>query len=1036
MKRIVLLAQLLLLSFTFMANAQQDYSTLVTQGDASLITWTTSSDYPFIVDDNNVAYSSNAGVANSESWLEGSITVTEPYQVSFDYSASTGSVKVDMFMWSTDPVTIWVDGEQILYIVVVKNESMTLNFDRGTHTFKIAYTKDAAGNAMQDRAGISNVRIAPRVSDFAALSPDGSVTDFSSNDDMPWYCFEGCAESGNKGVDNSTSSFNINLNTATERGLIFDWEVAAETNDKLAVYVDGDETAALIAGGGENGKFSYNFPAGNHQVKVVYTKDAAISEGDDKAYVSNVRLLDEPYTQVVKRMLCVAHSEFNEDLEATVGADYTLQHYAKFTFCSDGEVLIDSLMTFNSQYDLRTLRANVTDGKIVLNAPSSQDNPYVLADYQDPEYPDTKFWIILTSGKMDQGFFYPTDEPLVFEINADTTVIRPSASLVAMEAYEYGTHYVMNAYNDAVYFIPTGKSILETVDVIEMPTTHVGSSKQVELTLTNYGDADAIVTADNTNCPELSLEPQFTVDQLGGRKTVTVTFIPEIEGAYEKALTLTSADGWSKDVIFKGTVLSPLNYADIVEEGAEYITFSSEEPYSWDVQDNVAFSTNHGIADSRSTLNMTVNIPDDCIATLTADMHYSCASGDSAIIDLNGVRLEGLTTMFYSTSGDYQLNQQLLGGTNNTYSFTYSKNAYGDSGDDQVTMSNVVLKVVKSQENAATLDMETVVFDNVATGEKKSIPVTFTNMGTNEFAVTAIDGTSVFNGEVPAESVPTFGTLAVNITCLSERDGHFEDDVTIHTTAGDFIVHCIADPENVIYLGDGPFPFSNYMGAYQGSYPFDPAEFGYDETTMTLYKDERLMALKDCKITSITYHLLDNYYLTETNWSDMNTKWSIGSTSIDELEGTSVPETGDFTEVYDGNVIQFVNKDLTIEFNEPYLWDGSDKMLVRFNSYGGQQSSFIYICGGYTDYNASAYESTSGRSKVEKIIPYIKIKYELPEQDVTGLNNLTVTGNSELHSVQYYDISGIAHSAPVQGFNIMVKRYKDGKVESVKFYQR
>ncbi len=1036
MKRNVLLT-LFLLTFSFVVHAQQDYSTLVTQGDASLITWTTSSDYPFIIDGNNVAYSSNAGVGNSESWLEGSITVTEPYQVTFDYSASTGAVKINMFMWSTDPVTILVDGEQVLYIGDVRNDVMTLNFDRGTHTFKIAYTKDESGDAMQDRAGISNVRIAPRVSDFASLSPDGSVTDFSTNDDTPWYCFEGRAESGNKGVDNSTSSFNINLNPDTERGLVFDWEVAAETNDKLAVYIDGDEDAALIAGGGESGKFSHNFAAGSHQVKLVYTKDAAISEGDDKAYVSNVRLLDMPYTQVVKRMLCVAHTEFSDSLEVSIGADYTHQHYAIFTFCNDGEVLIDSLMTFNSQYKLRTLRATAADGQIVMNVPSSKDNPYVLADHNNPDYPDTKFWTILTSGEMSQGYFYPSNDPLVFEINADTTVIRPSACLVAQDAYEFGTQYVMNAYNDAIYFIPMGKSLIETVDEVTLPTAHVGGTKQVELALTNYGDADGIVTADNSNCPELTVESPFTVEQLGGRKTVTVIFTPQTEGTYEKALTLTTADGWSKEVIFKGTVLGPLNYADIVVEGAEYITFNSAEPYSWDVQNNVAFSTNKGVANSSSILDMTVNIPDDCIATLTADMHYSCASGDSAIIKLNGEKLIGLSTMFWSPNGDYQLNQQLLGGANNTYSFIFRKDGSGDNGEDQVTLSNVVLKVVKSQENAATIDTETIIFENVSTGELKSIPVTFTNMGTNDFSVTGIDGDGIFNGVVPTENVPTFGTLPVNITCQSERDGHFEGDVTIHTTAGDFIVHCIADPENVLYLGDGPFPFSNYQGAYQGTYPFDPAEFGFDETTTTLYKDERLASLKDCKIVSITYHLLDNYYLTETEWADMNTKWAIGSSTLDEFPETTADLAIDnLTEVYNGNVIQFANKDLTVEFNEPYLWDGSDKLVVRFNSYGGQQSSFIYICGGYTDYNASAYESTSGKSRIEKMIPYIKIRYELPEPDDTGVNEMTVAANAELQSVKYYDISGIAHTTPVQGFNIMVKQYKDGRIESIKFYQR
>ncbi len=1012
-------------------SAEENYASLVTNGDASIINWETSQDYPFLINNNGVAFSSNQGVGNTTSYLQGEFTVDRPYQLSFDVTASTAAVKINMFMWSTDYVIIEVDGSEIKRYGYVTFENVSVYVDKGTHSFRISYVKDESGDAEQDRGGISNIQLYERPSDFTSLSPDNSVNDYSFNSDGKWNCFEGRAESSNSGVDNSTSSFNINFNTTTARGLVFNWAVSSEENDKFEVYVDGSETAALSEGGIKSGKFSYNFEAGEHTVKLVYSKDAENAENDDKAYVTDVRLLNTPYAEVRKEMTCVAHTTFSEDLENSTLPEHPINHKTNFTFCSDGEVRIDTLMKFpEPNYRMRTLIGKVTDGnKIVFETLATNTNPNILADHVI-NYSNVEMWDILVTGTVSEYGLY-TSSPLTFTINADTTIIKPDGVVAAMDAYKYGTQYVTNIYTDALYFIPNNKAILDCVDEITVDYVHVNGSKTVDIVITNMGDASAEISAEAEE--GLTVEPEsFSIGALGVRDTVKVTVVPVEVGEYSKTVTFTDGDGWIKTVTIKGEALPPLDYNDIVKEGADYITWTSSDEYPWDVIYDYAFSTNVGKDNTSSVLTANINIPEGYVATLTADVHYSCESGDVCTISKNGEVVKSLSGSFFAASGDYQLSENLVGGdAPTTIEFNYTKNASGANGDDQITLKNVVLTVVPLEENNATISSEEVDFGVICSKDVHETTVTLKNMGRTALQVLSIEGDMIFGGTAPDITAEVFEEIPVTITACVPSDEWYEGDVVINTTVGIFTVHCTALGENVIYLGDGPFPFSNYQGAYQATYPFDPTQFGYDEQTTSLYVDERLAALKDCKITSITYHMLDNYYLQETTFSDINTKWSIGSTTLDALsDGTNDEEVSGLTEVYNGEILNFVNKDLTVNFNEPYTWDGSDKMVIRFNSYGGNQGNFMYVCGGYTDYYASVLTTDGGKHSADKMIPYVKVAYTLPSAP-TKLDEPNVT-NAQIESVTYYDITGIAHTTPVEGINIIVTKYSDGSVSASK----
>lgn len=1027
-----LLLSLLLALTCITVSAQQDYSSLVTAGDASLISWTTSEDYPFTIS-NGMAYSSNAGVANSESFLEGTFTVQTDYYLCFDFMASTGWTKTGMYDWSADMVYIDIDGVRKYSISETMDDSLSLDLEKGTHTFRISYVKDSLADVAQDRAGIGNIRLYPRRSDFSTLSPDGSVTDFLSAATCGWTCYDGKAQSDNKGDADTSATLYIKVNTTKTQGLVFNYEVSAEENDRLQVFVDEDAEPALNVGGEQSGKFAHNLEAGSHVVKLVYAKDAEGQAAQDRAYITNVRLLDVPYTETVKNMICVAHTTYTDSLTTDPRGEHAIHHNTQFTFCSDGEVLIDSLMRFSDAFTLRTLHAQACDGKIVMEVPSSSSNTYVLADHNNPDYPDSKFWTILITGTVnDYGQVYP-DSPLTFTINADTTVIKPDGPLVAQDVYEYGTYYIFNLYSDATYIASLGRSIISAADTVAVPQMHVGQTQTVQLVVYNNGDATATVNAQSASANELSVTPSaFMVAAYGESDTVSVAITPAQAGAFDQTVTFRATDGSSKTVHFVGDILPELNYSDIVKTGKEYILWSSSEDYPWDVVDGTAFSTNKGINNTESALYAKLNVPDDCIAMFTADAHYSCAYNDSLIITHNGESVTRLTGAWYSANGDYQLKGNLIGGTQNDYAFVYRKAASGTAGDDQATLKNVCLKMFKKQDyNVITEDSEAD-FGTVASRQEKALSVTLTNVGMKDLQVTEIVGDDVFSGTVPTASAATFGEISVTLTCNAPKDGHYEGDVVIKTTAGDVQIRCSADAENVLYLG-GEFPFTNYTGAYNSYYPFNPADFGFDITTTSLYIDESLKTLKDCKIQSITYHLLDNYYLENTEYQPMTMAWSVGGSALEELSQETTPDG--LTEVYSGDVLQFASKDLTVNFSEPYLWDGGDKLVVKFQSTGGRQNNFTYITAYNTSYTSSVYNAGT-TSRTDKYCPCIKLTYELPSGETTAIESVENGTMEEPTQVKYYDATGIQHDQPVKGLNIVVKKLKDGSTTTRKVYLR
>ena len=176
--------------------------------------------------------------------------------------------------------------------------------------------------------------------------------------------------------------------------------------------------------------------------------------------------------------------------------------------------------------------------------------------------------------------------------------------------------------------------------------------------------------------------------------------------------------------------------------------------------------------------------------------------------------------------------------------------------------------------------------------------------------------------------------------------------------------------------------------------------------------------------------MLPDFYLSETNWAEMDVKWEVGATDLTELTADGFAGLPTLTEVYNGGVLQFKDKEMTIVFDEPLLWEGGDKLLVKYTGAGGVRDVPIYFKASMTSYQSAI--SSSGYTST--FLPNIKITYDLPN----GTDGVVSVANDsdEVVGVYYVDLTGIVYDEPCNGVNIVVTKYRDGSIATRKMIVR
>ena len=138
----------------------------------------------------------------------------------------------------------------------------------------------------------ASVNIIPLPPISEALNAEGGSLDFTSTLN-PWQTvlIDGrlAAKSGNRGINNSTSTLRLVLEMEAGETLTFDWKVSSENFDKLGFYANNQLQGSQIFGAPDWETKVFTAPnSGTYTFEWRYIKDASVNALDDCGYVDNV----------------------------------------------------------------------------------------------------------------------------------------------------------------------------------------------------------------------------------------------------------------------------------------------------------------------------------------------------------------------------------------------------------------------------------------------------------------------------------------------------------------------------------------------------------------------------------------------------------------------------------------------------------------------------------------------------------------------------------------------------------------------------
>lgn len=234
--------------------------------------------------------------------------------------------------------------------------------------------------------GVGCLNVANMLS-FYGLAEEGTNIRFSSECSYPWSMNEaGYAQSGNAGINSTTSTLTGIVNTKPYQIISFEYKVSSQSGDNFVFSVDGVEK--LNTSGNQNWQtFSCTIPGmGSTELTWDFVKDASGASGDDRAYIRNVSISDSISTVLNTDGNCYEFiSEGNYawviDGDAVksgnAGANNTVSTMTTSMALSEGMVIAIDYKVDAASGDIFTFKIN---GNSVIS--TSNTNGYAHFEYQ------------------------------------------------------------------------------------------------------------------------------------------------------------------------------------------------------------------------------------------------------------------------------------------------------------------------------------------------------------------------------------------------------------------------------------------------------------------------------------------------------------------------------------------------------------------------------------------------------------------------------------------------------------------------------
>ena len=403
--------------------------------------------------------------------------------------------------------------------------------------------------------------------------------------------------------------------------------------------------------------------------------------------------------------------------------------------------------------------------------------------------------------------------------------------------FQYDGYYYSGLEENKLYIYDLSLTTTDMLnDAAELLTPEIslgnfvlktGESKgSANIVIRNKGANELKVTNATSNNNEF--KPQTTADGAATLQdlTIPVEFTTTTAGEKTATITIETTAGTFTTAV-KASVMDMPDFASVVKEGAEYMSFDVNEQNPFIVADGKAWNKNAGEPNdvaSQSSFTISFTIPEGKIGYFTWDGE---AWGDAeqsfnyAGVEMNDApRQTSGTASFYQkgngvSAGSADLNEfwqaytQCIAGFH-SFRFYYQKGGNGVIPEgDKYVVSNIRLVVEDFEKHNAELVEKEVTFKESYVGPQRytTATVTLKNTGSEPLQVTEIPASEPFYGIVPQNTAKFGSTLSVELWFYPSETGTFDKDLTIKTTAGDFTVACHGTAkdyteEGILFMGD------------------------------------------------------------------------------------------------------------------------------------------------------------------------------------------------------------------------------------------
>ena len=995
-----------------------DFSPIVVEGDASLLTWSNVSEYPWALDEQNHAIPGNVGVQpewdesqaedpeyNPQTWsdLGASYNASKALRLTFDVTLNDDAsdslrFSVDdyrLFTWSNTKLTTYT------YSCILPKGSHKLTWSYNTCLW-------CEANATPS---ISNMHI-ELVDECEGIANRSDLSLFA----------EGFQNVNGTAISQAADGL---LYASVEVGdqpmfIAFDYEGDGEGFSFVAEnYTAGDSHEATLMG---SGKVGYTLTRKGTYDCFFSTTSA------DRAIVRNLYVGEGEWSSIKRTYQVSGRSYYTTSDAYMAEGGYNFNYKCDVTIDADGRVYFDGLFPATSHYPRRAVIEGriESDGKVHVSALHDW-NLGTLYGWDDdtyaalPAYIGNRFWVI--AGTVENGERQPADE-LLFSISDDQLTLTEEAGMGLWMTWNSNSNTDHYAYwMPGTSFIAQTDSYQLHVDheAIDFGTSYPGVAVTGDLYVTNPG-ADNLVSVNIVG----NQASAFSVSGLNGRIAqfgavdAIVTFQAEEPGEYDAELHL-SNQGDMIVVALHGVIEANADYSAIVDEGAELLTWKSTSAYPWAIEGNVAHSTNVGVMSSHSSITAQIDVPEGQVGTFA----FQAASYPEPGYD--SFRFyDGDSIYTYSVyRNDSIIYQQILSAGHHDLKFDFYKDNIDEVyfRGDSAAVSHVRVSL---QQAGPALHIPSASFTEIVpVGDTYYADAYLVNAGTAPFTLEGIDGDDHFGARMPGNATCQPGdTLHVYTSFEADEPGSYAGNVTFRTSAGDLVLPLHATADHVLYLSGNE--------TYNYGYPYPTAwtAIGYDNVnTQVIYNADLTNELEGRDLTEMTFF---SYVISEAPLTCPDVEYQIGTTSkaaVYDLEAKGL------TTVYHGAQPVVDNFEMTVPFSEPYHFEGGNlevQLLLR-----GSESfrvQFPWLCSVVNDeYPQCSGVSSRGELTTDSaILPYVRFRYSVqnPEaiRTVSGSEARTVT---DLH---VYDLQGreLQHMEP--GFCVTVTTYSDGTQRTVRQY--